>query len=243
MIQTQDLRVVVAGGGIVGLTTALAFRRAGADVVVCEQADQIRAVGTSIGIWQNAMSVSTSSASPPTSNRRARPPRCGSAAPTAIGIRLSGFADSDRRYLLIERGRLTSALADAVGHEHIRVGTRFVSYEEHPDRVVATFDDGSAEEADLLIGADGAFSVVRQQLIPGSEAQRDAGHEVWRALLPECPVAFDEDRIVIGYNRTNGGYLRQRMQRRSVVGHPVRHPAGPARDQEGAGAGHGAQSR
>ena len=57
MTQIQDLRVAVTGGGIVGLTTALAFLRGGAEVVVYEQADSIRSMGTSIGIWETALSV------------------------------------------------------------------------------------------------------------------------------------------------------------------------------------------
>lgn len=210
MIQFQDLRVVVAGGGIVGLTTALAFRRAGADVVVCERAEQIRATGTSIGIWQTAMSVFDELGVAADIEAQGTPGAMLFRRADGDWHETPGYDYSDRQYLLIERGRLTSALADAVGHDHIRVDTRFVSYEEHPDRVVATFADGSTEEADLLIGADGAFSVVRQQLIPDSEVQRDAGHDVWRALLVDCPVAFDEDVIVIGNNRVNGGYLRSK---------------------------------
>jgi 2-polyprenyl-6-methoxyphenol hydroxylase-like FAD-dependent oxidoreductase len=210
MIQTNELRVVVAGGGIVGLTTALALRHIGAEVVVYEQAQQIRATGTSIGIWQTAMSVFE--------ELRVAADIEAQGTPAAMKFRradgewhqTAGFDDSDREYLLIERGRLTSALADAVGHDHIRVDTRFVSFEEHPDRVVASFADGGTEEADLLIGADGAFSLVRQHLVPGSEPQRDVGHEVWRALLPDCPVAFETGTIVIGNNRTNGGYLRSK---------------------------------
>jgi 2-polyprenyl-6-methoxyphenol hydroxylase-like FAD-dependent oxidoreductase len=210
MIQTQDLRVVVAGGGIVGLTTALAFRCAGAEVVVCERAEQIRATGTSIGIWKTAMSVFDELGVAGGIEAQGTPSAMVFRRADGDWHQTPGFDDSDREYLLIERGRLTSALADAVGHEHIRVGTEFVYFEERSDRIVATFADGNTEEADLLIGADGAFSVVRKQLIPGSDAVRDPGHEVWRALLPDCPVAFEKSTIVIGNNRTNGGYLRSK---------------------------------
>ncbi len=48
-------RVLIAGGGIVGLTAAIALRRTGTDVVVFEQAAEIRAIGASIGLWENAL--------------------------------------------------------------------------------------------------------------------------------------------------------------------------------------------
>jgi 2-polyprenyl-6-methoxyphenol hydroxylase-like FAD-dependent oxidoreductase len=208
MSQAQDLRVIVAGGGIVGLTAAVALRHAGAEVVVCEQAEQIRAAGTSIGIWQNAIDVFDELGIADDIQAQGTPSAMKFRHASGEWMQTPGFDDSDREYLLIERGRLTTALADAVGHEHIRVSSRFISYEEHEDRVVARFADGSTLEGDLLIGADGAYSAVREQLVPGSEPQRHAGHEVWRALVPDSPVAFDEDVIVIGYNQTNGGYLR-----------------------------------
>ncbi len=43
------MRVIVAGGGIVGLTTGIAFKAIGWDVLVCEQASEIRAAGAAIG--------------------------------------------------------------------------------------------------------------------------------------------------------------------------------------------------
>nr|BFF16825.1 hypothetical protein GCM10025730_03460 [Promicromonospora thailandica] len=51
------MRAVVTGGGIVGLTTGIALRRAGFDVVVHERAPEIRAAGAGLGLWANALAV------------------------------------------------------------------------------------------------------------------------------------------------------------------------------------------
>ncbi|ASL47462.1 FAD-dependent urate hydroxylase [Burkholderia sp. AD24] len=47
------MRVIIAGGGIVGLTAGIAFKAIGWDVLVCEQAPEIRAAGAAIGLWRN----------------------------------------------------------------------------------------------------------------------------------------------------------------------------------------------
>jgi 2-polyprenyl-6-methoxyphenol hydroxylase-like FAD-dependent oxidoreductase len=51
------MRAVVIGAGIVGLTSGIALRRAGIDVVVCEHAPEIRAAGAGLGLWSNALAV------------------------------------------------------------------------------------------------------------------------------------------------------------------------------------------
>lgn len=51
------MRVIVIGAGIIGLTTGLALRDVGFEVLVCEQAPEIRAAGASLGAWRNALAV------------------------------------------------------------------------------------------------------------------------------------------------------------------------------------------
>src|SRR5208337_3974685 len=79
----------------------------------------------------------------------------------------------DRRQLDAERpiGRaiLRRALLDGLD-DVVRFGKKFVSFEDGPDgRVTARFADGSTAAADLLIGADGANSAVRHQLLPDAK--------------------------------------------------------------------------
>jgi 2-polyprenyl-6-methoxyphenol hydroxylase-like FAD-dependent oxidoreductase len=108
----------------------------------------------------------------------------------------------------VHRAKLNDLLAETTGHDNIRVNTRFVRYEERPDHVVAHFADGSSEECDLLVGADGAYSVVRAQLVPGSEAREHVGHHAWRAVIPAGEVAVTSDVMVVGHHGSRGGYAR-----------------------------------
>ncbi|HWO65146.1 MAG TPA: FAD-dependent oxidoreductase [Umezawaea sp.] len=202
------MRVVVIGAGIIGLTTGLALRQAGFDVLVCEQAPEIRAAGASLGVWSNALAVYDRLGVGDRVAAIGKPSEMWFHDPTGRHIDVPGFSAADRRYLLVHRAKLNDLLADAVGHDNIRLATRFVRYEERQDRVVAHFADGGSEECDLLVGADGAYSVVREQLVPGSEAREHVGHHVWRAVVPAGGVPVESDVMVVGHRGLRGGYAR-----------------------------------
>ncbi len=208
MTSIRELRVVVAGGGIVGLTAGLALRRAGAHVVVCEQAPQIRAAGASLGVWRNAMAVFEDLGIGADVEALGKPSEMLFHDPAGRVIEPSGFSPDDHRYLLVDRMKLTNLLADAVGRSRIRLDSRVVGYQERADDVVVRFADGGTERADLLIGADGAYSVVREHLVAGAAPQQHAGHFALRALLPSSPVRVADDVMVLGSSGCRGGYAR-----------------------------------
>ncbi len=202
------MRVIVIGAGIIGLTTGLALRDAGFEVLVCEQAPEIRAAGASLGVWRNALAVFDRLGVGDRVAAIGKPSEMWFHDPTGRRVEPSGFSVTDHRYLLVHRAKLNDLLADATGHDNIRLTTRLVRYEERPDGVVAHFADGSTEEADLLVGADGAYSVVRAQLVPGSDAHEHVGHHAWRAVIPAGEVAVESDVMVVGHHGSRGGYAR-----------------------------------
>ncbi|MBC7781501.1 MAG: FAD-dependent oxidoreductase [Proteobacteria bacterium] len=77
-----------------------------------------------------------------------------------------------------------------------RAGNSLTGFTEHPDRVVAEFSDGTREEADLLIGADGIRSTVRTLWSPDA-LPRYAGYIAWRGVLEEgaMPAALHAQLI------------------------------------------------
>ncbi|MFF7382112.1 FAD-dependent monooxygenase [Streptomyces griseoluteus] len=202
------MRVIVAGGGIVGLTTAIALHRAGIEAVVCEQAPEIRAAGAGLGIWANAMAVFDELGLGDRVRDIARPTEMYFRDPAGELIDPPGFSTDDHRYLLVRRPELTSLLARTVGGDDIRLGSRVVGYAEHDAGVAVRLGDGSTADADLLVGADGAYSAVRSQLVPGSEAIAHEGHHAWRSVVtPPEGVTVDRSVIVLGEHRTRGGYV------------------------------------
>ena len=93
--------------------------------------------------------------------------------------------------------RVYRILRDAFPPEHYHRGLGLTSFEQDARSVTARFSDGSSIEADLLIGADGIRSSVRQQLLPDL-APLYAGYSAWRSLIPESSLPQDIHRAVFG---------------------------------------------
>lgn len=198
------MKVIIAGAGIVGLTLGTALRRVGVDVTVCEQASGIRAVGASIGLWRNALDVLAAAG-------LATPISALSTTITAWFYDPAGnpFRDAaDHTFELLPRPQLTDLLADSVGRASIRLGAKIVGYDEAADAVTVRFADGTHLTADLLIGADGVHSRVREQLVPGFPAHEHLGHHAWRATLPAHDVPHQGSVLTVGHHRTRGGFTR-----------------------------------
>ncbi|MEV6633630.1 FAD-dependent monooxygenase [Actinoplanes sp. NPDC051470] len=202
------MRAVVAGGGIVGLTSAIAMHRAGIEAVIHEQAPAIRAAGAGLGLWANALAVFDELGLGEQVRAIGRPAEMYFRDDAGELIHPPGFSEDDHRYLLVHRAKLNELLADAVGRDNIRLNSRLVGYDETDAGVAAHFDDRTTVEADVLVGADGAYSVVRSLLLPGSDAVEHEGHHAWRSVVrPPAGVTVDEGVIVLGANRTRGGYV------------------------------------
>lgn len=202
------MRAVVIGAGIVGLTGGLALRRAGLDVVVYERAPEIRASGTGLGLWANALTVFDDLGVGEQVRAIGEPGEMYFHDAAGRLLTTPGFGEEDHRFLLVHRAKLNDLLADAVGRENIRLATGFDRYDERPEGVTVRLDDGTETNADVLVGADGAFSRVRTQLVPNSAAREHPGHHVWRALIPNPGITLSENRLILGAQRCRGGYVR-----------------------------------
>lgn len=79
-------------------------------------------------------------------------------------------------------------------------GAQLVGLQQQEQRVIAQFADGRQAEGDLLIGADGASSTVRNLVLPGMKPSY-SGYVVWRGLieerqLPECAAQLLRENFV-----------------------------------------------
>ena len=181
------LKALVIGGGIGGLAAAVALRQAGHAVTCFEQASELREVGAGLAVSANALKA-----------LEALGLRQQAVARGALARRLllrtqSGSILSDFRLepgdesLGIHRAALLDVLYAAAGDGTVVLGTRCVAVAQDERGATANFADGSAERADVLIGADGINSVTRETVL-GPSTPRYAGYVGWRAVTP-----LDED--------------------------------------------------
>jgi 2-polyprenyl-6-methoxyphenol hydroxylase-like FAD-dependent oxidoreductase len=174
------MRVIVVGGGIGGLGAAIALRGRGHRVVVLERAPQLDAVGAGITLFANAMNA-LSLLGVSDAVAAAGSPARHSAILTSTGRRLADLpADLLEGAVAVHRGDLQAILLQAAGG--VRLGAAVASVEQTADEVVATIADGTEARGDLLVGADGLRSIVRDSV--AASTPRYGGYAAWRGVSP-----------------------------------------------------------
>ena len=190
------MRVIVVGGGIGGLTTAIALRRAGLEATVFERAGELREIGAGISLWANAMKALKKLGLYDAVRTVGRPLRPGGELRSSTGevfhevsaaAMEEGFGDVS---VAVHRADLQEVLLGALEpRDAVRLGIDFRGFEQDGDGIVACFADGREERGDLLVGADGLRSTVRARLL-GDGPPRYAGYTAWRGVveLEDDPV-------------------------------------------------------
>ncbi|GAA5234297.1 FAD-binding protein [Verticiella sediminum] len=185
--------VLIAGGGLGGLTAALALLRRGHPVKVLEQASELREVGAGIQLSANANRVLFSlgledalrAAANPAAGKRIRLWNTGQTW-LLFDLGSESVARYGFPYFTIYRADLHRILADAVlalDPQAIVLGARVADVDENDGRVGVTLADGRRQDADLLVGADGVHSAVRTRLF-GADQPRFSGQLAWRGVIP-----------------------------------------------------------
>ena len=184
------MRVIVAGGGIGGLTTAIALRHHGIDALVLEQAEIMAEIGAGIQIASNAaivlreidleQAIRAVGVKPQSYDYRdLRTGRMLYKAP--LGDEAAGRYGAPMYN--IHRADLVQILFDAVPAEAKRLGARCTAVSQDSDGVEVRLQTGETLRADALVGCDGIHSVVRQHL-RGNEEKHFANILMWRSLIP-----------------------------------------------------------
>ena len=194
------MRVVVVGAGIGGLAAAVGLRKVGIETLVIERAPGIREVGAGLSIWSNAVNAlrelgleSKVMAGASVIERNVAQRTNGRfLTRTEVG-KLSKTAGAPS--ICIHRGILQKMLLDALPQDSVRTGVHCAGFEDS----TAILESGERIKADVLVGADGISSVIREGL-HGTEAPRYAGYTCWRGIRDDRPGLLPENSalLVIG---------------------------------------------
>ncbi|MAM60194.1 flavin-dependent oxidoreductase [Maritimibacter sp. UBA3975] len=218
-------RVMIAGGGIGGLATALTLHQIGVDCVVFEGVRELKPLGVGINIQPNAV-------------RELYDLGIGQDALDRVGVPakewalvgLNGndiyseergtFAGYDWPQYAVHRGQFHMLLADTfmerAGAGALELGARVTGYRNNADGTVTAFvetEAGTREETgSLLIGADGIHSQLRAQMHPDQPPINWGGAIMWRGTTVAKPI------------RSGSSFVGLGTHRHRMVIYPISHP-------------------
>jgi salicylate hydroxylase len=191
----KNLKVLIAGGGIGGITALLALRQRGIEAELFEQAAAFSQVGAGLQVSGNATRILRRLGLGEALARVAYYPDGRDYRAWDSGDRLyytplgkKAEAHFGAPYYTAHRADLLDVLLGGVGKDGFRLGARIERFDQDADGVTIALADGSTATGDVLIGADGIHSTVRGQMF-GQELPRYTGNVAWRGLVPAERVA------------------------------------------------------
>ncbi|MDF7776091.1 FAD-dependent oxidoreductase [Sphingomonas sp. AOB5] len=208
-----NLKILVMGGGIGGLSAAIALRQRGIEVDLAEinrewtvyqvgiiiQANVIRAM-KELGLADELVKVGypysgfeMQDPAGETLFRFPGPKLAGEDYPSDLGMARPALHD-----VLIRAAR-----AEGV---NVRLGVTFAKIDNRADGVSVTFTDGTTGDYDLMIGADGLYSKVRAAILDADARPHFTGQGVWRYNLPR-PAELDHAVMVDGIAGGKAGWV------------------------------------
>ena len=196
-------KVLITGGGIGGISTALSLIKHGFEVGVYEQASELMEIGAGIQLSANAMHVLLAHGLEPQLSKLW-------VKPSAYVFRLHDtgeiiskipLAEAHERqhgapYCQFHRADLLDALVARlreIGPDVIRLNSRAIGYEETNTGVRLRLQNGATVPGDVLVGADGVKSTIRAQLL-GAAKPTYTGDSAWRLTVPSGRLKLHSER-------------------------------------------------
>lgn len=208
-------RIAVIGAGLGGAAAAALLHKAGYNVRIYEKAPVFSRIGAGIHLGPNVMKIMRKIGIEDSLNATGSHPdfwysRDWDTAEYIAKIPLGDYALSHygASYLTVHRGDFHAKLIEAIPSNLIAFDKFLTSVDDRGDVVQLSFADGTTEEADIVIGADGVNSKIRDALL-GPELPKYSGYVGHRAVFPTaavknfqhdlCTKWWSDDRHVMVY--------------------------------------------
>ncbi|WP_017522849.1 FAD-dependent monooxygenase [Pusillimonas noertemannii] len=190
-------KIAVIGAGLGGTVAATLLTKAKFDVRLYEQAECFSRLGAGIHLGPNVTRIMREVGIEDELNRTASHPdfwysRDGVTGEICAKIPLGDYAlkQYGSTYLTVHRGDFQQLLTEAVPAGILDFNKKLQKVDDLGDKVVLEFTDGTVEYADLVIGADGVNSVIRESLL-GPELPQHTGYIAHRAVFNTPGIQLD----------------------------------------------------
>lgn len=198
------VKIIIAGGGIGGLTAGLCLHEAGFEVTVLESVAEIRPLGVGINVMSSAAKILRDLGLAEALDAIAIQTRC-----IEYRTRFGHLIQSDPRNMAagfpapqysIHRGELQFLLLEALraraGAAAVQTGRPVTGYRQDAAGAEVLFADGSSLRGDLVVGAEGLRSPIQAQMHPGDGPLNYEGTMMFRGAV-EMPMIGDGCTMVI----------------------------------------------
>ncbi|MEI9917549.1 MAG: FAD-dependent monooxygenase [Bacteroidota bacterium] len=188
----------ILGGGIGGLTLAIALQKKDVKVTVYESAPQWKPLGAGIGLAGNAVKAFREIGIEQQVLREGKVIRKAVIRnPRGKILTSIDSEEVSRRFdvvnnFAIHRADLHNVLIKQLHPGTVELSKACVDFTQDDNGVALTFSDGSKAHADYLVAADGIHSVARKKLMSNAQP-RYAGYTCWRGVTDDLPEGFDSD--------------------------------------------------
>jgi 2-polyprenyl-6-methoxyphenol hydroxylase-like FAD-dependent oxidoreductase len=190
------MRALIIGGGPAGTTAAIALGRVGIETLVVEREDRARPVGVGLALQNSPLralhQLGLLEAVVDRAFHHEAVNICAPDGTVVHRIVTEPLVPDTPSFVALSRVTLAEILEEALtatpGAE-IRYGTTLTALRDRGDSVEADLSDGTTERFDLVVGADGLHSTVRQQFFPDAPEPRRARQVIWRGSAPRLPEA------------------------------------------------------
>jgi len=199
-------RILIIGGGVAGLTTAIALRQAGLRATVCEAhpvaADGRGAFLTIMANGRDALRAIDAEHLVLERSFASRHVRMRDSHDHGLGVLTIPTPDPDHGPRTMRRAELYRALADEALRRGVEIehGKRLVGVRHHGG-VTAFFADDTSVGGDLLIGADGVRSTTRSLIDPKAPPPEYTGWNIVMGAVRDAPPASDRDSYYMYFGR------------------------------------------